>query len=204
MGYRPFEALSDLLKGIPHRHSGEDVREDGDDLFRRAMADVREIKEFRKIPYRRPRRPPVRRQGRDEIEEVSQILSEIVAGTRPIPLHLTQEYIEWTDRDLTGEITKMLHQGRLSVQDYLDLHGYSIEEARIMLRDFLRRSILKGHRCVKIIHGRGLRSKEGPKMKKAVTGWLEKDYRGWIMAYVTARAEDGGTGAVYVLLRKRT
>lgn len=203
MGYRPFESLKELLQNS-NQHNIHNTPSDNEiDLFKKAMADVKEIKEFQEIPYKKPRRRVIEEKPHKEIEDVYKILYEIVNGKRAIPLHLTQEYIEWTDAGLSREIAMILHSGKLSVQDYIDLHGCSLEEAKIELREFLKTSILKGYSCVKIIHGRGLRSKEGPKLKKSVMRWLEGEFRGWAMAYVTARACDGGTGAIYVLLKDK-
>ena len=67
---------------------------------------------------------------------------------------------------------------------------------------FFTDAIKKGHRCVKIIHGRGLRSRAGPVVKHAVIKLLSSRYRKKIIAYVTARQCDGGLGALYVLLAK--
>ena len=203
MGYRPFESLKELLQNSQQHNTHNTASDNEVDLFKKAMADVKEIKEFQEIPYKKPRKRVVGGKPTKEMEDIYKILYDIVKGKRAIPLHLTQEYIEWTDPELSREIVMILHSGQLSVQDYIDLHGYSLEEAKIELREFLKTSILKGYRCVKIIHGRGLRSKEGPKLKKSVMRWLEGEFRGWAMAYVTARACDGGTGAIYVLLKDK-
>jgi DNA-nicking Smr family endonuclease len=164
------------------------------------MDGVREIKSFREIPYRRPKKKVM--PGKIPLEEdVLKILKEIVVGSRKIPLKDTQEYIEWVNPAYGREVSCMLHEGKYSVQDDIDLHGYSVEEARIQVRDFLRNAQLQGKRCVKIIHGRGLRSVKGPALKRALHEWLKGDIRKMVIAYTTARACDGGLGATYILLR---
>ncbi|MFZ6006914.1 MAG: Smr/MutS family protein, partial [Nitrospirota bacterium] len=123
-------------------------------------------------------------------------------GKKPIALSDTQEYVEWINPDYSAEIVRKLHEGRFSVQDFLDLHGFTVEEAEAETERFLKNSLKKGFRCVKIIHGRGLRSPKGPVLKEVIAQWLSSRYRKHVMAFVTARQCDGGLGAIYVMLKK--
>ncbi len=79
----------------------------------------------------------------------------------------------------------------------------SVPEAEEELDDFIADSLKKGLGCIKIIHGRGLRSVKGARLKDAVVKRLSGHFRKDIIAYVTARQCDGGLGALYVLLRKK-
>jgi DNA-nicking Smr family endonuclease len=171
-----------------------------EELFVEAMSAVREIKEFRDMPVQRRTDIPVFRKVSPDNEAVK-ALEEIVAGRRAMNLPDTPEYVEWINQEYSGAILKNLHEGKFSVQDYLDLHDLSFEEAECEVGQFLRDSLIKGHRCVKIIHGRGLRSPKGPVLKNALIKWLSCRYRKNITAFVTARQCDGGLGALYVLLR---
>jgi DNA-nicking Smr family endonuclease len=201
--YRPFEKLKELLKELQTQETSPPIPKeshtDEELLFLEAMADVREIKEFRELPYRPPRVTPRRRRETDE--ETLQVLRDIVEGKRRIDLSKTQEYIEWVNPEYSDSLPERLHHGLVSVQDFIDLHGYTLKEARPLVEEFLREAVRKGYRCVKIIHGRGLRSTKGPVLKNAVTTWLQKDFRKWVIAYATARASDGGLGATYILLK---
>jgi DNA-nicking Smr family endonuclease len=95
---------------------------------------------------------------------------------------------------------RRLRRGLYPVEDELDLHGFNQAEARRRLADFLARSRDGGCRCVRIVHGKGYRSgARGPVLKTAVNLWLRRHVD--VMAFVSARAIDGGAGAVYVLLR---
>jgi DNA-nicking Smr family endonuclease len=76
-----------------------------------------------------------------------------------------------------------------------------VDEAEQELEKYIKESIRKGYRCIKIIHGRGLRSPKGPILKEAVISWLTGRYRKNVIAFVTARQCDGGLGALYILLR---
>jgi DNA-nicking Smr family endonuclease len=93
------------------------------------------------------------------------------------------------------EIVRKLHEGQYSVQDILDLHGVIVDEAEQELEKYIKESIRKGYRCIKIIHGRGLRSPKGPILKEAVISWLTGRYRKNVIQC------DGGLGALYILLR---
>jgi DNA-nicking Smr family endonuclease len=96
-------------------------------------------------------------------------------------------------------VLKKLRRGQYRVQAELDLHGLTVAEAKSALRDFLAHALAEHTRCVRIIHGKGLRSgPRGPVLKHAVGGVLRRVAA--VLAVVSARDVDGGTGAVYVLL----
>lgn len=95
---------------------------------------------------------------------------------------------------------RRLRRGLYPLEDELDLHGFNQTEARRQLAEFLVRSRDGGRRCVRVVHGKGYRSgARGPILKAAVNLWLRRHVD--VMAFVSARAIDGGAGAVYVLLR---
>jgi len=95
---------------------------------------------------------------------------------------------------------RKLRRGLYPVEDELDLHGLNQAAARDSLSDFLEINRNAGRRCVRIVHGKGYRSgARGPILKIAVNAWLKRHSD--VMAFTSARAIDGGTGAVYVLLR---
>lgn len=97
-------------------------------------------------------------------------------------------------------VIRQLRRGQYSVQAVLDLHGYTAAAARPEVIQFLDSARRRGLRCVRIIHGKGNRSgQRGPVLKASVAHWLRQ--RQEVLAYVSARPVDGGTGAVYVLLR---
>ncbi len=139
----------------------------------------------------------------DPEREALVVLNEIVAGQRPIHLPDTQEYVEWINPAYHDVIILNLHEGRFSVQASLDLHGCTVPEAEAEFDDFVQDAFKKGLLCVKVIHGRGLRSVKGARLKEAVIKRLAGHFRKDIIAYVTARQCDGGLGALYVLLRKK-
>jgi DNA-nicking Smr family endonuclease len=98
------------------------------------------------------------------------------------------------------QVMRRLRRGFYPIDDELDLHGLSQMAARGQLAEFIARSRDRGCRCVRIIHGKGNRSgTRGPVLKTAVNLWLRRLPD--VMAFVSARAMDGGAGAMYVLLR---
>jgi DNA-nicking Smr family endonuclease len=101
---------------------------------------------------------------------------------------------------LSRQVLRKLRNGTWVIQDELDLHGLDRHEAREALAGFLARCIKRGIRCVRVIHGKGLGSKNRePVLKIKVKHWLTQ--RDEVLAYCQARPVDGGSGALVVLLR---
>lgn len=204
-------SLRDLKKIIKRKRSRmpapvamvkKDAPKSDEQIFSDAMKKVQEIKEFRDIPIRYSKRKITaeHKSGMKNREEYRE-LEDVVMGKRRINLPDTQEYIEWTNPDYRDDVISELHGGRYSVQDTLDIHGYTFEEAELEVERFIRESLMRGLHCIKIIHGRGLRSPDGPVLKKAVVQWLSRRFRKHVIAFVSARQCDGGLGALYALLR---
>ena len=96
-------------------------------------------------------------------------------------------------------VVRRLRRGEYRVQREIDLHGLTVAEAKQALRQFLIQALESRVRCVRVVHGKGLRSGlRGPVLKAAVSAVLRRS--GAVLAVVSARQVDGGTGAVYVLL----
>ncbi len=204
-------SLKDLKKIIKRKRSRmpapvatvkKDAPKSDEQIFSDAMKKVQEIKEFRNIPIHHKKRKIAAecKSGMKNREEY-RVLEDVVMGKRRMNLPDTQEYVEWTNPDYRDDIISELHGGRYSVQDSLDIHGYTFEEAELEVERFIRESLMRGLRCIKIIHGRGLRSPDGPVLKKAVIQWLSRRFRKHVIAFVSARQCDGGLGALYALLR---
>lgn len=200
--FSPFQNLKKIIHGEKRRAAGYENKTtaNDEDLFTDAMKEVREIREFRKMPVRLKRSYPGQK-GSTADRDALRVLEEIIQKKRPINLPDTQEYVEWINQDYQKDIVRKLHEGRYSVQDILDLHGVIVDEAEQEFEKYIKESIRKGYRCIKIIHGRGLRSPKGPVLKEAVISWLTGRYRRNVIAFVTARQCDGGLGALYILLR---
>jgi DNA-nicking Smr family endonuclease len=110
------------------------------------------------------------------------------------------EELSYRAPGLQDSVFRRLRRGIYSIGTELDLHGMSSEKARVALNQFLVGCQQRGIRCVRVIHGKGLRSSnQGPVLKTRVDRWLRQ--RDDVLAFTSARPKDGGTGAVYVLLR---
>lgn len=191
---KDLEAFKETLKNSKKMPEAKTDKE----LFEEAMADVREIREFRDIPYEAPKRIKPRQSGRGDDAGV---LKKVITGEEKIRLSDTGEYMEWTSPNLRSDIAKRLHQGDFAVQDSIDLHGMTLGEAEDAVDLFFREAVKRRLFCIKVIHGRGLRSPHGPVLKEAFRRWLHGHLRKWILAYATAKDRDGGLGATYVILR---
>lgn len=131
-------------------------------------------------------------------------LRALVSGDSPFDLSDSDEFVEGWVAGLDHKIVGKLRRGEFSVQGHVDLHGLKRDEAKREVEEFLRRSRLAGKRCVIVVHGRGLHSKDNvPVLKEAVRGWLSTQrFSRHVLAFATAKPVDGGAGAIYVLLRK--
>jgi len=191
-----------VARSRPFTGQIKDISITDEAVFHEAMKEVQEIKAFRDIQVCQRKTSAIcKYKNTSSDQETLKALEELVKGRGMINLSDTQEYVEWIDQDYREDIIEKLHKGRYSVQDCLDLHGIITEDAEKEVELFFKASIKKGHRCIKIIHGRGRRSAKGPVLKQSLITWLLRRYRKNIIAFVTARQCDGGLGAVYVLLR---
>lgn len=182
------------------------VKPDEDTLFLEAMSDVQPMTGKKNIIRKSgfnatPSHPP----NNDDLEVMS-YLSDLVSGTAQMDITFSDEYIEGAVQGFSPNLMKRLKQGRFPLQDHIDLHGLTKQEAEIRIRDFLIKSHRLGLRCVLLIHGRGLNSENHiPVLKERLPIWLNRGpVKKIVLAFSTARPYDGGTGAIYVLLRKRS
>ena len=101
-------------------------------------------------------------------------------------------------------LAQRLHHGDFAVQAQCDLHGHTVETAKLVVQRFVAQAYTAGQRCVRVIHGRGRNSRDNrPVIKEQVQLWLSHGRLSrLVLAFATAPAADGGAGAVYVLLRR--
>jgi DNA-nicking Smr family endonuclease len=171
------------------------TRDPDDDsaLFRDAVKDVKPLKgSGRQVPE--PRRLVPRPLQLEADEQAA--LKEMRDGPWPD----IGEVLSYRGGGIQDAVFRRLQRGTYKVGSELDLHGLRADEAKLAIVRFLADARDRGTRCVRIIHGKGLRSKgDGPVLKQRLDGWLRQ--RSDVLAFCSARREDGGTGAVYVLLR---
>ena len=143
------------------------------------------------------------RRAMDEAEAYAE-LADLVDGGGPFDIGLSDEFIEGLGPGIDKRLLRRLRRGEFALQGHVDLHGMTREQARAAVERFITESRQQARRCVLIVHGRGLNSKDQiPVLKERVKSWLERGRiaRG-VIAFCTAQPWDGGAGAVYVLLRR--
>ncbi len=169
-------------------------------LFRDAVADVQPVRAPHKALLEKPRPKPIPGQLlRDDREVLKEALSDPQPGADEFETSETSVFVR---PGLPKNVVRRLRNGHWSVRYELDLHGYTGDEARTEFVAFLNRARRNGERCVRIIHGKGLRSSTGePVLKQKVRHWLTQ--RDEILAFVEAAPAQGGSGAVVVLLKSK-
>lgn len=175
------------------------------DIFLDAMRGVKPLPARGERDTARPQPPmPPPAAALSEEREVLERLTRLITTGEDFVLSLTPEYLEGTGYSIAAEYARKLHAGDFAIQDYLDLHGLTAAAAKGVFDAFMRDAVLKGKSGLLIIHGRGLSSPAEPVLKKKVVEWLTAGvWRKYLFAYASARSCDGGTGATYVLLRRR-
>jgi DNA-nicking Smr family endonuclease len=174
----------------------QDSSDDDDlSLFRDQMKDVVPLKPQNRASLRAGRKKPAFNpealESRDTIEDV--FSDENLDEDCP-------EILSFSRGGLQLRALKQLRAGKYPVEHRLDLHGYTVEQARKALISFLEECAQAQLKTVLIIHGKGFRSKQKPVIKSMVNRWLRATDR--VLAFHSAQPRDGGSGAVYVLLRR--
>jgi DNA-nicking Smr family endonuclease len=173
---------------------GPDDAEEAARLFRDAVRGVKPLGAGGPAP-----RPKPRPRARFTRADRAAVLRESLAAEPPDPALAGGEALVYHRPGVQSVVLRRLRRGEYRVQREIDLHGLTVAEARQALREFLIEALDHHVRCVRIVHGKGLRSGPGgPVLKSAVAGVLRRTAA--VLAYVSARPADGGTGAVYVLL----
>jgi len=131
-------------------------------------------------------------------------LREVLEGKVEFALHHTDEYVEGFVVGLDPLVLARLRAGQYSPEKHLDLHGMNAEQAHDALTWFIKDAYQKSLRTVVVVTGRGRNSPDGiGVLRPMLQQWLSREpFKRVVLAFCTARAHDGGPGAVYVLLRK--
>ena len=153
-----------------------------------------------RVDAAKPDPAPVVRHSEHDDRSVMQSLLEDLSESDFLE---TGEHLSYTQPGVQRGVLKKLKSGKFSIQSEIDLHGLTVDEARQELSAFLKSARERRHLCIRVIHGKGRKTAErAPRLKPAVNQWLQRN-KG-VLAFCSARMNDGGTGAVYVLLRRVT
>lgn len=176
---------------------GKTDSEDDEELFRREMAGVKPLRHDKPL-IKPPRVEPLPRQTRIDEQQVMRDMMADLSDSLEVE---TGEELVFQRPGLSYNDWRRLRRGQFVTESVLDLHGMTVIVAKAALVDFLHTCHLRQQRCVRIIHGKGNGSKgKQPILKGKLNSWLQQ--RNDILAFSSARSADGGTGAVYVLLRR--
>jgi DNA-nicking Smr family endonuclease len=167
-----------------------------EDDFRAAMSDVQPLKPDNRIVHQVPRPSPLPEQRRRDEESVMQELLQPIDD--PAGLETGEELL-FLRPGYSQRLLRRLRRGHFSIADSIDLHQMTEAVAREVLRGFLEEAGRRGYGCVRIVHGKGLRSRGLPKLKLMTNIVLRKHAP--VIAFASCRPVDGGTGAVNVLLK---
>ena len=176
-----------------HREPSDEEKE----LFRSAVGPVKRLRHDSISQVKgRPAPTPVQ----TRLDEQHVIKDMLFEERDPADMETGEELL-YARPGLQHGVMRRLRRGQLCVTAALDLHGMTAELARRAVAEFLREARLAGNRCVRIIHGKGRGSRLGqPVLKRKLDHWLRQ--REEVLAFCSARPVDGGTGAVYVLLKR--
>jgi DNA-nicking Smr family endonuclease len=159
-------------------------------LFRAAVGEVQPMAEQNRFTPRPVPRKPLLHPPATPVA-IPDTLSDFSAENAPD---------EFLSNGLSRMTLRKLRRGAWPVQDSLDLHGNNSDAARNLLQEFLHEAIQRNLRCVLVIHGKGLNSKDGEAvLRKLTRHWLTQHQM--VLGYCDAPGKNGGSGAALVLLK---
>jgi DNA-nicking Smr family endonuclease len=218
--HAPFEGLAKVVRARPPAATPAPKRDtvdaqratplrapNGEDdaaSFAAAMADVRRLGAVSRVDAPAPAALTTRVTIDEDAETVA-VLSDLVTGNGDFDISDSTEYVEGAVIGFDPRVLRRLRRGEFAYQAMIDLHGMSAATARVEVERFVTQALGAGHRTVLIVHGRGRNSKDNvPVLKERLKSWLARGRVGRaVLAFTSARPAHGGTGALYVLLRRR-
>jgi len=169
-------------------------------LFAHSVGQVSKLPSHGRVESRpAPPTPEPRQREQDE----QAVLREAISDEFDVESLLdTDEALSYRRADIGVNVVRKLRRGGWAIQDQIDLHGLRRDDAREQLAAFLRDAVRRGLRCVRVVHGKGNGSPgREPVLKAKVRSWLVQKQE--VIAFVQARASEGGHGALVVLLKPR-
>ena len=166
-------------------------------LFQDAVSGVKPLQQKKAPPFHK--KPPARPLDQQQVlPERDDLFSDGAESGHFNGMSEPQEQLLFHRSGLQRATLKKLRRGQIKVEAELDLHGYTVAKARIELTEFIHFAMTSDLRCVRIIHGKG-KSRQAI-LKQKVDYWLRQ--RNEVLAFCSATGRDGGTGAIYLLLRR--
>ncbi len=182
-------------------HEAHDTREA--DIFREAMSGVAPLTTnniHHEVP--KPKLKTYKNQSASTFEEET-LVHDMLSDELEVTEVNSEEILSFCASGIQKSVFKKLRTGAYRISDELDLHGCNLKQAKQTLLYYLQETVQFEGCCVRVIHGKGHRSNNNkPVLKTKVNHWLIEHER--VLAFHSAKAKDGGAGAVYVLLKNRT
>lgn len=175
----------------PPRPSEDDIA-----LFREAVGPVRHIEAEAPVSAAPPPRPHPHMRDADEAAVLRELLQ---ASHDPAWIEIGEE-LSYLREGHSPKLLRRLKRGQFSIQAEVDLHHMNAAAATAAILELLEEAHAEGWRCIRIVHGKGLRSRPGGPVLKGLTDRLLRR-RNDVLAFASARPAQGGTGAAIVLLR---
>ena len=205
---KDFAALKDLQRELAKRHRLDAEQREREaaqarlvarekHLFEHTVGPVTKLADAGRVVHRRaaPEALPLQREA-DEQQVLLQALSDDFDVESLLE---TDESLSYRRAGIALDVVQRLRRGHWALQAQIDLHGLRRDEAREALGGFIQESARRGLRCVRVVHGKGHGSPgREPVLKSRVRRWLVQ--KSEVLAFVQARASDGGAGALIVLL----
>lgn len=155
------------------------------------------LKQDKVTPYRKPLDPIPRQRLLDD----ERVLEELLEESDESASFESGDELKFLREGYSSRLLKKLRRGDFSIQDELDLHGLISTDAKVETHGFINECARDNVRAIRIVHGKGRNSAgRSPVLKNRLLGWLSKNKH--VIAVCSTPANDGGTGAVYVLLSK--
>jgi DNA-nicking Smr family endonuclease len=208
--HKHFAALEELHKRLEQQADSREAAQRQAAAARRSRAAtefvdaVKDVTPLAASPRAQHARPPHPPQPLSRLRDDKEVLAASVSDDVDHESLLdSDESLQYAAPGIGPDVLRRLRRGEWTLQAQIDLHGHRVDEARVALAEFLRDSVKRGLRCVRVVHGKGLGSLgKVPVLKGKVRHWLRS--RDEVIAFCQARAADGGAGAVMVLLRPST
>lgn len=174
-----------------------DIPESDSELFRKTVGKVERIENDQVVHVRK--KPSTTPAGR-----LRHVQSGNYVSQHPAPVSDVggADKLYFKRPGIQQKLMLKLRRGQYRTESQIDLHGLNAAVAERSLDSFLESCRRNNYRCIRIIHGKGTGSADKrPVIKNRINEWLREN--GNVLAFCSAKANDGGTGALYVLLRTR-
>ncbi len=181
-------------------HTERERERQARDLFASSVGAVTALPQSDRKELRpAPPEPEPRQRQRDEAAALRETLSDHFDVDSLLE---TDAALSFRRPDIGPDVVRKLRRGGWVIQAQIDLHGLRRDEAREQLAAFLREAARQGLRCVRVVHGKGHGSPgKEPVLKHRVHSWLVQ--KAAVIAFTQARAAEGGSGALVVLLQPK-